>query len=598
MLSLILTNASRGAGGVQKIGSCCPKDRDKNSVSQSKIIRRVETCPNLAVGRLHSVEKKGNKSMPINTLAEHESPATQPLPGQPPARRLTHYLMRLLALGSTEIPTRELAKSALVFSPHPDDECLGCGGTIIRKKQAGATVKIVHMTDGSRSHATHLISRERLAATRAREALNAGALLGVDDIYFLGYQDGALGYSMGPAIQRVAEIIQRENPEEVFVPYVREPVRNAADHIVTTRIVCSALQSLRRLGATRVWEYPVWFWLQWPWVGLKKGVIERRCVALNSLQLCFGLPAFLELRHGVNISDVLERKIAALSEHRTQMTELIPSSDWGTLGKILGGQFLECFYIDYEFFRCSSGKFIVRSDPGVLGARIMSLPGIRKVARKLRGKQGPPPEFRATSTEDFATLYKEVSDPWDISKRVPHYREAWEWIFQQLPAPEPSVTDVGCGVGTFLKALMTLRPDVRAEGIEYSPVAAKKARRATGSTIHTGDITQEDCFRACQPAGLATFNDVLFILPDNGKQGMINCLRFLQPRYVLIAQSHAENDDAFAVYERSYSWNSTEASLAKIASSSFKFPPTPQWAGGTQRFVLYRVVYKKLTGSC
>jgi hypothetical protein len=62
-----------------------------------------------------------------------------------------------------------------------------------------------------------------------------------------------------------------------------------------------------------VWEYPVWFWLQWPWVGLKKGVIERRCVALNSLQLCFGLPAFLELKHGVNISDVLERKIAALS---------------------------------------------------------------------------------------------------------------------------------------------------------------------------------------------------------------------------------------------------------------------------------------------
>ncbi len=74
------------------------------------------------------------------------------LPGQPPARRLTHYLMRLLALGSTEIPTRELARSALVFSPHPDDECLGCGGTIIRKKQAGSTVKIVHLTDGSRSH--------------------------------------------------------------------------------------------------------------------------------------------------------------------------------------------------------------------------------------------------------------------------------------------------------------------------------------------------------------------------------------------------------------------------------------------------------------
>ena len=223
------------------------------------------------------------------------------------------------------------------------------------------------------------------------------------------------------------------------------------------------------------------------------------------------------------------------------------------------------------------------------------LPFVRKVVRKLRGKASPPPEYRAHRTEDFAILYEQVSDPWDIGNRIAYYREAWEWIFQQLPAPVPSITDVGCGVGAFLKALTTLRPDVRAEGIEFSPVAAKKARRATHLTIHTGDITQEDCFRACPPAGLVTFNDLLYILSDNGKQGMINCLRFLLPQYVLIAQSHAENDDAFAVYERSYSWNSAEVSLAKVASSSFKFSPTLRWPGGLQRFVLYRVVYKKLT---
>jgi SAM-dependent methyltransferase len=225
------------------------------------------------------------------------------------------------------------------------------------------------------------------------------------------------------------------------------------------------------------------------------------------------------------------------------------------------------------------------------------LPFARKLARKLRGKGSPrwdPPEWRVHRTEDHAILYKQVSDPWNISKRVGYYREVWEWILQQLPAPVPSVTDVGCGVGAFLKALTTLRPDVRAEGIEFSPVAAKKARRATHLTIHTGDITHEDCFRACPPAGLVTFNDMLLYLPDNGKQGMINCLRFLQPRYVLIAQSRAE-DDAFAVYERSYSWNSAGVSLAKVASSSFKIPQNPPWPGGPQRFVLYRVVYKKLT---
>lgn len=35
------------------------------------------------------------------------------------------------------LSTKELAASAIIFSPHQDDETLGCGGTIIRKRQGG-----------------------------------------------------------------------------------------------------------------------------------------------------------------------------------------------------------------------------------------------------------------------------------------------------------------------------------------------------------------------------------------------------------------------------------------------------------------------------
>ena len=282
------------------------------------------------------------------------SDASCPLPSPPRARRrLTGYFMNLLALRCTAVPLASLGKPALVFSSHPDDECLGCGGTILRKKQAGATVKIVHMTDGSRSHPARLISHQQLSSIRAAEARDAAEALGADEVYFLNFRDQALSASVAPAIERVAEIIREEKPEDIFVPYSREPIGLAADHVVTTSIVLSALRSYQASDRVIVWEYPVWFWIHWPWVGAGKGLIPRRTVAVNSLRHSFGLRAFWELRHTVDISDILPRKIAALCQHRTQMTKFLPKAEWTTLPDILGGQFLECFYSGHEFFRCS-----------------------------------------------------------------------------------------------------------------------------------------------------------------------------------------------------------------------------------------------------
>jgi len=110
----------------------------------------------------------------------------------PGKRKLSVFCRYLLALCCREVPKSELRRSALVFSPHPDDESLGCGGTIIKKRQAGATVKLVHMTDGAASH-RHLMPPRELATRRKAEALSAARTLDVDQIYFLDFADGALG---------------------------------------------------------------------------------------------------------------------------------------------------------------------------------------------------------------------------------------------------------------------------------------------------------------------------------------------------------------------------------------------------------------------
>ena len=157
--------------------------------------------------------------------------------------------------------TVELTASAIVFAPHQDDETLGCGGTIIRKRQQGAKVQIVFMTDGSRSH-DRFIPEEKLIALRQQEATKAAETLGVasEDVLFLGFRDGELSHQATPAIARVTRLLQKEQPQQVFVPYIRE---THPDHLATNQIVLAALNNYSR--EVSIYEYPVWYWHHFPW---------------------------------------------------------------------------------------------------------------------------------------------------------------------------------------------------------------------------------------------------------------------------------------------------------------------------------------------
>jgi LmbE family N-acetylglucosaminyl deacetylase len=65
----------------------------------------------------------------------------------------------------------------LVVAPHPDDETLACGGTILRHRRAGDVVCVLVVTDGGSSRAGGL-RREQIRELRAREAAAAIAHLG------------------------------------------------------------------------------------------------------------------------------------------------------------------------------------------------------------------------------------------------------------------------------------------------------------------------------------------------------------------------------------------------------------------------------------
>jgi LmbE family N-acetylglucosaminyl deacetylase len=257
------------------------------------------------------------------------------------ARRV---LRAVLARRLREWRADGLGRRAVVFAPHQDDEALGCGGTIIRKRAAGAEVTVVFMTDGSASH-PDLIPGAELARIRAAEALASCRILGVPDerVLFLELKDGEMMRQLGEAERRVREVLRRYRPEEVFIPHYHD---GSPDHLATTSAVLAALRA--EGSSATVYQFPVWLWCHWPWIGLPGKLSEipetlRRAAEANGRLV-------RDCRCFVRVGDVLDRKRAALEQHRSQLERLVPDPRWFTLPAVANGAFLACFFQDREIF--------------------------------------------------------------------------------------------------------------------------------------------------------------------------------------------------------------------------------------------------------
>jgi LmbE family N-acetylglucosaminyl deacetylase len=139
-------------------------------------------------------------------------------------------------------------KRIIVFAPHPDDETLGCGGTIAKRLNEGYEVLVVVMTDGRHSFLKGLgISSdptpEELKEIRRAEVKRATRILGVPEknLLLLDFVDGTLDENGAEAQERVMKLLSEEVPSHVYFPYEKD---GHPDHRATNRIVTKAVKEL------------------------------------------------------------------------------------------------------------------------------------------------------------------------------------------------------------------------------------------------------------------------------------------------------------------------------------------------------------------
>jgi len=216
--------------------------------------------------------------------------------------------------------------TTLIVAPHADDESLGCGGVISLLRKYGQTVYVVLLSDGTLSHPNSKeYPAEKLRDLREKELLDAASILGVlsENIIFCRYPDRNVP-SLGDdrfetAVANISRMMDILKPQSIFVPWRRDP---HPDHKAAFQLINAA----KTLNA-KVYEYPIWL----------EELGESEDVPTSEESMPFRL----------NISSVLDKKQDAISQHRSQITDLINDDPEGFR---LSQEMLNRFNVPYETF--------------------------------------------------------------------------------------------------------------------------------------------------------------------------------------------------------------------------------------------------------
>ncbi len=134
------------------------------------------------------------------------------------------------------------AKKVLIFAAHPDDEVLGCGGTIAYHRKKGDVVGVCYLSEGVSSRFNYIKKNEWKNESLLRKdmAIKASSILDFQIIKFLDLPNLRMeDQSKLEIVKDILCIIKAFNPEIVYVNF---PGDLNTDHQVTFKTVFTALR--------------------------------------------------------------------------------------------------------------------------------------------------------------------------------------------------------------------------------------------------------------------------------------------------------------------------------------------------------------------
>jgi len=246
--------------------------------------------------------------------------------------KLTICLVLVVTACQAESPIEDRienwrGRTVLVFTPHPDDDLFGAGGTLALLAKNGNRIYIVIYTNDNKGSFDLEMTSERLARIRKAEEESAMGLLGIpkENIFWMGYEDGELEYAEPKMLcGRATRFIRQIRPDVVFSidPGEWYDRWHKTDH---------RMAAFNTADAVRAAEFHLYYPEHLLVDGLKPWKVP----------LMMFYYAESEANYWVDISSIIDLKAEAVSRHVSQFEPSIskyrPDWDAFTLAKFLDG---------------------------------------------------------------------------------------------------------------------------------------------------------------------------------------------------------------------------------------------------------------------
>lgn len=186
-----------------------------------------------------------------------------------------------------------MSDRVLVIAPHPDDETLGCGGTLLRMAREGAEIAWLIVTSMSEGGG---FTKESIAL-REQEIVKVGALYGFSAVFRLNLLTRQLDrLPLQELIGEFSSVFKSFSPNQVFLPHWRDV---HTDHRAVFDAAAACSKWFRYNSVKRVIAYET---------------LSETDFALG------GQPAF-QPNLFVNVTDFLDRKLEIMAVYQSEMSE-------------------------------------------------------------------------------------------------------------------------------------------------------------------------------------------------------------------------------------------------------------------------------------